>query len=176
MRYVSTRGQAPELGFADTLLAGLAADGGLYVPASWPTAARRSTRRRATPPSPPRSWRPYVGDDVDRATLDDICDATPTPRFGHPAVCPLVQIGDDEWLLELFHGPTLAFKDLALQVVGRLFDHVLGRAGRAGHDRRAPRSGDTGSRGHRRRGRAATTSTSSSSTRRAGSARCSAGR
>ena len=82
---------------------------------------------------------PYVGDDVDRAALRRDRAPTPTPTFRHPAVCPLVQLGADEWLLELFHGPTLAFKDVALQLVGRLFDHVLARAGRAGHDRRAPR-------------------------------------
>ena len=65
------------------------------------------------------------------AVLADVCAAA-YATFRHPAVCPLVQIGDDEWLLELFHGPTLAFKDVALQVVGRLFDHVLGERGASG--------------------------------------------
>jgi threonine synthase len=130
VRYVSTRGSAPELGFADTLLAGLAADGGLYVPAEWPDlplidpGAGYATAAAAV-------MAPYVDDEIDRAVLDNLCaDAFAAPRaFRHPAVCPLVQLGPDEWLLELFHGPTLAFKDMALQVVGRLFDHVLARRG-----------------------------------------------
>ncbi len=127
MRYVSTRGQAPELGFADTLLAGLAIDGGLYVPAEWP-------RLPTTEPGAGYAANaaaviaPYVGDELHRDALEEICVAA-YATFAHPAVCPLVQIGDDEWLLELFHGPTLAFKDLALQVVGRLFDHVLHERG-----------------------------------------------
>ena len=126
MRYVSTRGSAPELGFADTLVAGLAADGGLYVPAAWPTlpAIDPSAGYAAAAAA---VMAPYVGDEIDRAVLETICaDAYAAPQsFRHPAVCPLVQLGPDEWLLELFHGPTLAFKDMALQVVGRLFDHVL---------------------------------------------------
>ena len=109
---------------------------------------------------------PFVGDEIDRAALDAICaDAYAT--FHHPAVCPLVQLGPDEWLLELFHGPTLAFKDVALQLVGRLFDHVLAQRGErvtiVGATSRRHRLG-----GHRRRGRARPTSTSSSSTPRAG--------
>jgi threonine synthase len=124
VRYVSTRGSAPELGFADALLAGLAPDGGLYVPSEWPD----------LPPISPEAgyaaaaaavMAPYVGDDIATDVLTAICDDA-YATFRHPAVCPLVQIGDDEWLLELFHGPTLAFKDVALQVVGPLFDHVLG--------------------------------------------------
>jgi threonine synthase len=145
MRYVSTRGSAPELGFVDTLLAGLASDGGLYVPAKWPE----------LPPIEPGAgyaasaaavMAPYVGDEVARATLEEICAnayAVPDP-FGHPAVCPLVQLGPDDWLLELFHGPTLSFKDLALQVVGRLFDHVLAQRGERVTIVTAT-SGDTGS-------------------------------
>jgi threonine synthase len=142
MRYVSTRGSAPELGFADTLLTGLAADGGLYVPAEWP-------RLPALEPEAGYAaeaaavMAPYVGDEVPSAVLADICEAA-YATFRHPAVCPLVQIGDDEWLLELFHGPTLAFKDLALQVVGRLFDHVLGERGQRVTIVGAT-SGDTGS-------------------------------
>ena len=103
MRYVSTRGSAPELGFADTLLTGLATDGGLYVPAEWP-------RLPALDPEAGYAanaaavMAPYVGDDVPPAVLADVCAAA-YATFRHPAVCPLVQIGDDEWLLELFHGP-----------------------------------------------------------------------
>ena len=83
---------------------------------------------------------PFVDGEHRRATrFDAIVRRRLRRRSAIPPSCPLVQLGDDDWLLELFHGPTLAFKDVALQLVGRLFDHVLGRAGRAGHDRRAPR-------------------------------------
>jgi threonine synthase len=123
VRYVSTRGRAPELGFADALLAGLATDGGLYVPESWPTlpAARPGAAyaERAA-----QVMEPFVGDDIDAAVLLQLCrDAYAT--FAHPAVVPLVQIGPHHFVEELFHGPTLAFKDVALQLVGRMFDHVL---------------------------------------------------
>jgi threonine synthase len=123
VRYVSTRGRAPALGFCDTLLAGLAGDGGLYVPERWP----------GLPPV--RAGEPYArvaagvvgafaGHELAPALLERLCDEA-YAEFRHPAICPLVQLDADEWLLELFHGPTLAFKDLALQLVGRLFDHVL---------------------------------------------------
>ncbi len=142
MRYVSTRGRAPELGFADVLLAGLAVDGGLYVPDSWPS----------LPPARPGATyaeraaqviAPFVGDDLDDATLLRLCrEAYAT--FRHPAVVPLVQLGDHHFVQELFHGPTLAFKDVALQLVGRLFDHVLGQRSRRVTIVGAT-SGDTGS-------------------------------
>ncbi len=130
MRYVSTRGKAPELGFADALLAGLADDGGLYVPAEWPllppTRALDAARTYAEVAE--RVVAPFVGDDIGPADLAAMCrDAYAT--FRHPAVVPLVQIDHRQWLAELFHGPTLAFKDVALQLVGRLFDHVLGARG-----------------------------------------------
>lgn len=126
MRYVSTRGRAPELGFNDVLLAGLATDGGLYVPTEYPS----------LPPLPVGDYAalahaiitPYIGSEIDSAALLSMSrDAYAT--FRHPATVPLVQIDDDEWLMELFHGPTLAFKDVALQLVGRLFDHVLSARG-----------------------------------------------
>jgi threonine synthase len=142
MRYVSTRGAAPELGFADVLLAGLATDGGLYVPAEWPTLA-------AAPPNAAYAERaaqvmaPFVAPDLDAATLLGLCrDAYAT--FRHPAVAPLVQIDDHLFVEELFHGPTLAFKDVALQLVGRMFDHVLGSRGQRVTIVGAT-SGDTGS-------------------------------
>ncbi|MGA0877813.1 MAG: threonine synthase [Ilumatobacteraceae bacterium] len=122
MRYVSTRGDAPILEFGDVLLAGLATDGGLYVPDSWP----------AMPELPVGSYAdlaaaimgPFIGPDIPAEDLLRMCrEAYAT--FRHPATVPLVQIGPDEWIMELFHGPTLAFKDVALQVVGRMFDHVL---------------------------------------------------
>ena len=122
MRYISTRGQAPELGFADVLLAGLATDGGLYVPTEWPSLPSLPTGDYASLAA--AVMRPYVAGDIDDAAFAAMCrDAYAT--FRHPATVPLVQIGPNEWIMELFHGPTLAFKDVALQLVGRLFDYVL---------------------------------------------------
>jgi len=123
MRYVSTRGDAPTLGFSDVLLAGLASDGGLYVPERWPVLTRSSNAttyaERAV-----EVMLPFVEPDIDEATLRELCiDAYST--FRHPAVAPLIQIGHRQWVQELFHGPTLAFKDVALQLVGRMFNHVL---------------------------------------------------
>ena len=142
MRYVSTRGEAAELGFAEVLLAGLASDGGLYVPAEWPripdhlegmTYAARAAQ----------IMQPFVGDDIAAGDLTAMCtDAYRT--FEHPAVAPLIQIGEDHFVQELFHGPTLAFKDIALQLVGRLFEYVLAQQGRHVNIIGAT-SGDTGS-------------------------------
>ena len=142
MRYVSTRGRAAELGFTDVLLAGLAADGGLYVPSEWPClpqpVAGMDYAARAA-----QIMQLFVGDDISADTLGAMCaDAYAT--FTHPAVVPLVQIDDELFLEELFHGPTLAFKDIALQLVGRLFEHVLSRQGRRVTIVGAT-SGDTGS-------------------------------
>ena len=123
MEYVSTRGKAPALGFCDTLLAGLASDGGLYVPAAWPRVAHGDP----TAPFAARAAQiiaPFVGDEIDSATLAVLCrDAY--AGFRDPLVAPLRELGENRWLLELFHGPTLAFKDVALQLLGKLFDHVL---------------------------------------------------
>ena len=142
MRFVSTRGGAPELGFADVLLAGLADDGGLYVPTEWPALPDTSSSRTYADTAA-TVMQPFVGDDLEDGVLVELCrDAYAT--FRHPAVVPLVQIDDRHWLLELFHGPTLAFKDVALQLVGRMFDHVLGRRGRRITIIGAT-SGDTGS-------------------------------
>jgi len=141
MRYVSTRGDAPILGFADVLLAGLAIDGGLYVPERWPS----------MPDLPVGSYAdlaavvmtPFVGGEIEPADLLAMCrEAYAT--FRHAATVPLVQIGPDQWIMELFHGPTLAFKDVALQVVGRMFDHVLTARGERVMIVGAT-SGDTGS-------------------------------
>lgn len=123
MKYVSTRGTAPTLEFCDTLLAGLAKDGGLYVPQAWPTVthgdANTTFASRAA-----AIIAPFVGDEIPRATLDELCRSA-FSTFRDPMVAPLREIGENRWLLELFHGPTLAFKDVALQLIGRLFDHVL---------------------------------------------------
>ena len=122
MRYLSTRGSAPELGFCDTLLAGLATDGGLYVPQSWPRVTPLATSNYAHQAA--HIMQAFVGDEIDAAVFSRLCDEAYS-SFRHPDVAPLVQIGPEQYLLELFHGPTLAFKDVALQLIGRLFDHVL---------------------------------------------------
>lgn len=141
-RYVSTRGAAPELGFTDVLLAGLANDGGLYVPQSWP----------ALPPRVPGSTyaeraaqiiQLFVGDDIAPDTVLRLCNEA-YATFAHPAVVPLVQLHDEHFVQELFHGPTLAFKDVALQLVGRMFDEVLRARGQRVTIVGAT-SGDTGS-------------------------------
>lgn len=146
MKYISTRGKAEALGFEDVLLTGLASDGGLYVPEVLP----RFTVEQIA------SWRglPYaelafnvmypfvegaIPEDEFRSMVNDTYGV-----FAHTAVAPLTQLDTNEWVLELFHGPTLAFKDFALQLLGRLFDYVLGK-----HNKRAvvmgATSGDTGS-------------------------------
>jgi threonine synthase len=141
VRYVSTRGDAPELGFADVLLAGLASDGGLYVPERWPAIGPSTARTYAE--RAVEVMLPFVEPDIDEVTLTRLCnDAYST--FRHPAVVPLVQLDHRHWVQELFHGPTLAFKDVALQLVGRLFDHVLAERGQRITIVGAT-SGDTGS-------------------------------
>ena len=142
MRYVSTRGRAPELGFSDALLTGLASDGGLYVPETWPSLPDLATCRSYADVAA-GVMAPYVGDELGVGALDELCrDAYAT--FRHPAVVPLVQIDHDQWVMELFHGPTLAFKDVALQLVGRMFDAVLAKQGKRITIVGAT-SGDTGS-------------------------------
>jgi threonine synthase len=142
MRYVSTRGAAPELGFADTLLAGLASDGGLYVPLEWPALDVPAGAEAYVDVAIAVMW-PFVEGDVDRDAFEKmVADAYAT--FDHPDVVPLTDLGDGFYLAELFHGPTLAFKDVALQLVGRLFDHELARRGERVTIIGAT-SGDTGS-------------------------------
>jgi threonine synthase len=142
MRYVSTRGQVVELGFTEVLLAGLASDGGLYVPIEWPCLPSRSPGMTYADRAA-QIMQTFVGDEIAADTLAAMCaDAYAT--FDHPAVVPLVQIGDEHFVQELFHGPTLAFKDVALQLVGRLFEHVLSQQGRRVTIVGAT-SGDTGS-------------------------------
>jgi len=142
LRYVSTRGRARELGFSDVLLAGLASDGGLYVPTEWPTLPLHlpsgSYEELAV-----TVMAPFVGDDIDSDTFRRLVDEA-YATFRHRAVTPLHQLGADEWLLDLAQGPTLAFKDVALQLVGRLFDHVLEERGERVMIVGAT-SGDTGS-------------------------------
>lgn len=143
MRYVSTRGEAPVLGFEDAMLAGLARDGGLYVPETYPALASEAFDGLPFADAAVSVMRPFVGGEIADADLALICrDAYAT--FAHAATCPLVQIGTNEWVLELFHGPTLAFKDVAMQVLGRLMDHTLAKRGARATVAGAT-SGDTGS-------------------------------
>jgi threonine synthase len=146
MRYISTRGQAPVRDFAGVLLAGLAEDGGLYVPETWPRLAPADLRALRGLPYPElaaRVLQPFVGDAIPFGTLQSLCHDAYV-GFGHPAVAPLIQLETNLFAQELFHGPTLSFKDMALQLIGRLFDHVLGT-----RDARVTivgaTSGDTGS-------------------------------
>ena len=123
MRYVSTRGSAPELEFADVLLTGLATDGGLYLPETWPQVVADARTDSYTNTAFDIMW-PFVDGAVERDAFEAlIIDAYST--FDRDDVVELVEVDSDLWLLELFHGPTLAFKDVALQLVGRLFDHEL---------------------------------------------------
>jgi threonine synthase len=146
MKYISTRGEAPVRDFASVLLAGLAEDGGLYVPETWPhisAADLRSLRGLSYAELAARIIQPFVGEAIPFATLERLC-AKAYQNFTHPAVVPMVQVGPSVWSLELFHGPTLAFKDLAMQLLGLLFDDVLSE-----RDERitivGATSGDTGS-------------------------------
>ena len=146
MQYVSTRGQAPKRDFAGVLLAGLAEDGGLYMPETWPhfsPADLRAMRGLPYPELAARVMQPFVGDAIPAATLRSLCRDAYT-GFASPAVAPLVQLDTSLFALELFHGPTLAFKDMAMQLLGRMFDHVLGQHGRRVTIVGAT-SGDTGS-------------------------------
>ena len=131
MRYVSTRGEAPPLGFMDVTLAGLARDGGLYVPETWPRLSPQTIAGFAGRPYAEVAVeviRPFVGDSISDADLSRLArEAYGT--FRHPAVAPLAQFGASTFLLELFHGPTLAFKDVAMQLLARLMDHALAARG-----------------------------------------------
>jgi threonine synthase len=145
MRYISTRGEAPALGFSDTLLAGLARDGGLYLPEEWPhfgTADIRALRGLSYPEMAVRLLTPFTGREIDAKTFSAIVHEA-YATFRHEAMCPLVQTGANEFVLELFHGPTLAFKDVAMQLLARLMDHVLAERGERATIVGAT-SGDTG--------------------------------
>jgi threonine synthase len=146
VKYISTRGQAPALNFEQVLLTGLAADGGLYVPQTLPTFSREEIASMAALDYPQLAEKiitPFVADCIPADELRAILADT-YAEFRHSAVAPLVQLGPNQWVLELFHGPTLAFKDFALQLLGRLLDYVLERK----HQKvviLGATSGDTGS-------------------------------
>ena len=127
MRYVSTRGEAAPLDFVEVMLAGLARDGGLYVPEAWPALERGQLEGFAGRPYAEVAvevLRPFVGGGIAEADLARMAQEA-YGTFRHPAVTPLTQLAPSLFVLELFHGPTLAFKDLAMQLVARLMDHVL---------------------------------------------------
>ncbi|MGE4244862.1 MAG: threonine synthase [Parvibaculaceae bacterium] len=145
MRYISTRGGAPAMDFEGVLLAGLAADGGLYVPETWPSLAPEALatlRGRPYAEVALAVIRPFVGASLPEAELKAIIADT-YAGFRHTAVTPLKQLDADRWLLELFHGPTLAFKDVAMQLLARLMDRALKNRGRQATIVVAT-SGDTG--------------------------------
>ena len=145
VRYVSTRGKAPELGFEDVLLTGLARDGGLYLPERWPLFPQSEIARMVGRPYEAVALqviRPFVGGEVSDDELALII-AEAYATFRHRTVAPLVQVGPSDWILELFHGPTLAFKDVAMQVLARLMDRTLLRRGERATIVGAT-SGDTG--------------------------------
>lgn len=130
MRYISTRGSAPALDFEQVTLAGLASDGGLYVPEEWPRWSEAEIAALAGLPYAElavRVMQPFVGDSLSEDTLRTMCQ-TAYGRFAHAAVTPLKQFDEQNWLMELFHGPTLAFKDVALQMLGLLFEEFLSRS------------------------------------------------
>jgi threonine synthase len=146
VHYISTRGRAAALPFDDAVLAGLASDGGLYLPEEWPhlTAAELSAMGGLEYPAlAARVMAPFAAPAIGEAELHDV--AREAYRvFDHPEIAPLTRIGEGEWLLELTHGPTLAFKDYALQFLGHLFDRILARRGERATILGAT-SGDTGS-------------------------------
>ena len=146
LRYVSTRGGVAPCGFEEALFAGLAGDGGLYLPERWPRLERdevAALQGASYQEVAARILAPFVGEDIADADLRELI-ARAYGGFDHVAIAPLRQLGPNEWLLELFHGPTLAFKDIALQLLGLLFEHFLARRERVITIIGAT-SGDTGS-------------------------------
>ena len=145
MQYISSRGEAPTLGFSDALLTGLARDGGLYLPAEWPQFSRKDIRALRGKSYQEIAFEvlwPFVEDDLEAGEFRAMVDAA-YATFRHPAIVPLVQSGANSFIMELFHGPTLAFKDVAMQLLARLMDHVLQERGERATIVGAT-SGDTG--------------------------------
>ncbi len=146
MQFISTRGQAPVLGFSDAVLAGLASDGGLYVPQSWPQLSHAEIVTFAGKTYAEVAYdiiSRFVGDEIPAATLKAIIEES-YAVFRHPSVAPLVELEPNHFVLELFHGPTLAFKDVAMQFLSRIMDHILLQRGLKATIVGAT-SGDTGS-------------------------------
>jgi threonine synthase len=132
MRYISTRGQAAAVGFTDAVLGGLAPDGGLYVPEAWPQFSREEIAAFAAMPYAEVAARvlgAFAGDEIPPGEMA-LLTREAYASFSHAAVVPLTQIAPQTFIAELFHGPSLAFKDVAMQILARLYDHILGRQGR----------------------------------------------
>jgi threonine synthase len=132
MKYVSTRGESPAVGFLDAVLSGLAPDGGLYVPETWPTFTPEQIAGFAGRPYAEVAAAvisAFADGELAEDVIAEVC-AEAYASFAHDAVTPLRQLAPGRFLLELFHGPTLAFKDVAMQLLARLYDHALGKAGR----------------------------------------------
>jgi len=130
--YFSTRNTELKKSFTDVLLEGLAPDGGLYIPEDWSELDHGVLSRLPGTPYSDVAFQviqPFVGDEIDADVLAAMVARVYHEKFNHSAVAPLIQIGPNAWILELFHGPTLAFKDYALQLLGQLFDHVLEQKG-----------------------------------------------
>jgi threonine synthase len=128
--FISTRGNdGTPKSFTQVLLAGMATDGGLYVPLAWPALDVKALRGLSYPEIAYRVMKPFTGDCIPEKDLKAMINEVYAENFTHAAVAPLVQLGTSTWVMELFHGPTLAFKDYALQLVGRLFDYVLTQSG-----------------------------------------------
>jgi threonine synthase len=146
MKYISTRGAAPALSFEEVVLAGLASDGGLYVPESIPELSMAEITAMQALSYPELAYNiisRFTGDSIDKEALNRIISES-YKQFRHAAIAPLKQLDAHTYLLELFHGPTLAFKDFALQFLGRLLDHILEKRGQKAVIVGAT-SGDTGS-------------------------------
>ncbi|MFL5297294.1 MAG: threonine synthase [Phenylobacterium sp.] len=145
MRYISTRGQAPAVGFVDAVLGGLAPDGGLYVPERWPQVPADEIAGFAGMPYAHVAARvigAFVDGEIAAADIAQMCDEA-YATFTHAAVVPLTQLAPEVFLAELFHGPSLAFKDVAMQLLARLYDHLLAGQGRT-QTILCATSGDTG--------------------------------
>ncbi|MDX5329756.1 MAG: threonine synthase, partial [Caulobacteraceae bacterium] len=145
MRYVSTRGQSPAVGFVDAVLSGLAPDGGLYVPETWPSFSTEeiaAMRGQSYAHVAAQVLGRFAGDEIPAEVVCSLCEEA-YATFAHAAVVPLVQLSPGAFMAELFHGPSLAFKDVAMQMLARLYEHIL-----AGQNRTqtilCATSGDTG--------------------------------
>ncbi|AHK43661.1 MULTISPECIES: threonine synthase [unclassified Ensifer] len=145
VKYISTRGEAAPLGFCDALLAGLARDGGLYLPREWPTLSKkeiRALRGKSYQDIAFAVLEPFIHGEIPSAKFREMIDEA-YATFRHPAIAPLVQTGPNAFVIELFHGSTLAFKDVAMQLLARLMDYVLAERGERATIVGAT-SGDTG--------------------------------
>lgn len=125
--FISTRGNNDKLNFEDVMLRGLAPDGGLYVPQTWPTLSLDEWRSLVGKPYTEVALAvisPFVGDCIPKDELKDMIEAA-YASFSHKAITPLTQLDSNQWLLELYHGPTIAFKDVAMQLIAKLMDRAL---------------------------------------------------